>query len=151
MKGYREFDCDVDTSVNLGEYENLATIHCDTFDEAFQLSNNIEGSWSFGANFEHPYSMATTSTQLEIVEKGLMISNDDYDSRIVMNPDAQYNTYEDHFIGFRSTSSGDVIYDHAKDEYIFLIPSYLEGIKHGYTTLNDFDPKEFVYQIEKVA
>lgn len=152
MKGYREFDRDVDTSINLGKYVKLATVHCDTLQEAFSLTNNVEGSWSFGSNFEHPYEDVITWTQEELYEQGQYgkVSNQDYDERIVMNPDAKYKVYDDLVVGFRSTSSGDVIYDHAKDQYHFLIPSFL-GERHGTVVLDNFDPKQFIYQLKKVA
>ena len=67
-----------------------------------------------------------------------------------MNPDVEYRICDDLVVGFRSTSSGDVIYDHAKDQYFFLVPDYLQE-RRGTVVLDNFDPKEFIYQLKKVA
>ena len=152
MKGYREFDRDVDTSINLGKYVKLATVHCDTLSEAYHLTNNCEGAWSLGSKFEHPYSNAITWTQWELYDQGRhgKVRNEDHDKRIVMNPDVEYRICDDLVVGFRSTSSGDVIYDHAEDQYFFLVPDYLEE-RRGTVVLDNFDPKEFIYQLKKVA
>lgn len=80
-------------------YTKVATVDVDNIDDAFRLTQNLEGSWSMPETFEDG----------EI--------NKDYDSRIVLwqelETDEDGNTW-----GLRSTSSGDIMFD-GVDYYLF--------------------------------
>ena len=63
---------------------------------AFELTNNIDGSWSRGPEFEFD---------------GDKIVNGDYDPRIKVTTDLVIGKRTGEPMGLRSTSSGDVIFD----------------------------------------
>jgi|TARA_R100000081_G_C4795561_1_gene160604 hypothetical protein len=127
---------------NTKGYTKVAEVDVNTIREAFGLTNNIDGSWSRGPEFEYD---------------GKKIVNDDYDPRIKVTADLPINKKTGEVMGLRSTSSGDVIYDGNKNKYWFLVPlgPMDEGTlykTHGETVVIDnFDIDGFIYNDKEVA
>ena len=125
---------------NTKGYTKVAEVNVDTINEAFRLTNNIDGSWSRGPEFEY---------------EGNKIVNDDYDPRIKVTTDLPINKKTNEVMGLRSTSSGDVIYDGNK--YWFLVPLGAGRTgpvykTHGETVaIDNFDIDGFIYNDKEVA
>jgi hypothetical protein len=129
-------------SDNTKGYTKVAEVDVDTINEAFELTNNIDGSWSRGPEFEFD---------------GDKIVNGDYDPRIKVTTDLVISKRTGEPMGLRSTSSGDVIFDGNKNKYWFLVPlgPMDEGTlykTHGQTVVIDnFDINGFIYNEKEVA
>mgnify|MGYP003155593799 FL=1 len=125
---------------NTKGYTKVAEVNVDTINEAFRLTNNIDGSWSRGPEFEY---------------EGNKIVNDDYDPRIKVTTDLPISKKTGEVMGLRSTSSGDVIYDGNK--YWFLVPLGAGRTgpvykTHGETVaIDNFDIDGFIYNDKEVA
>tara|TARA_R100000426_G_scaffold20419_1_gene17590 strand:- start:161 stop:580 length:420 start_codon:yes stop_codon:yes gene_type:complete len=119
---------------NTKGYTKVAEVDVDTINEAYALTNNVNGSWSRGPEFEYA---------------GDKIVNDDYDPRIKVTTDLKTNKRTGEVMGLRSTSSGDVIYDGSK--YWFLVPLGAGRTGPIYKTYGDtvvidnFDIDGFIY------
>ena len=127
-------------SDNTKGYTKVAEVDVNTINEAYELTNNIDGSWSRGPEFEYA---------------GDKIVNDDYDPRIKVTADLPINGKTGEVMGLRSTSSGDVIYDGNK--YWFLVPiGPMDEDRiyktHGDTVaIDNFDINGFIYNEKEVA
>ena len=125
---------------NTKGYTKVAEVDVDTINEAYALTNNINGSWSRGPELEYD---------------GKKFNNDDYDLRIKLTTDLITNKRTGQVMGLRSTSSGDVIYDGSK--YWFLVPMGAGRTgpiykTHGDTVaIDNFDINGFIYNDEDVA
>ena len=125
---------------NTKGYTKVAEIDVDTINEAYELTNNVNGSWSRGPELEYD---------------GNKIVNDDYDPRIKVMTDLITNKRTGQVMGLRSTSSGDVIYDGSK--YWFLVPMGAGRTgpiyeTHGDTVaIDNFDINGFIYNEKEVA
>ena len=125
---------------NTKGYTKVAEVDVDTINEAYALTNNINGSWSRGPELEYD---------------GKKFNNDDYDLRIKLTTDLITNKRTGQVMGLRSTSSGDVIYDGSK--YWFLVPMGAGRTgpiykTHGDTVaIDNFDINGFIYNDEEVA
>jgi len=87
-------------------FEKVAVVNVDNLNDAFRLTNNIEGSWSMGP---------------EIEVDGEMVVNEDYDNRVEVKKELHINYHGDgRTLGLRSTSSGDVLFDGIS--HYFLVP-----------------------------
>jgi hypothetical protein len=76
-------------SDNTKGYTKVAEVDVDTINEAFELTNNIDGSWSRGPEFEFD---------------GDKIVNGDYDPRIKVTTDLVISKRTGEPMGLRSTS-----------------------------------------------
>ena len=125
---------------NTKGYTKVAEIDVDTINEAYALTNNVNGSWSRGPELEYD---------------GKKFNNDDYDLRIKLTTDLITNKRTGQVMGLRSTSSGDVIYDGSK--YWFLVPMGAGRTgpiykTHGDTVaIDNFDINGFIYNEKEVA
>tara|TARA_R100000353_G_scaffold67748_1_gene52650 strand:+ start:558 stop:1007 length:450 start_codon:yes stop_codon:yes gene_type:complete len=125
---------------NTKGYTKVAEIDVDTINEAYALTNNVNGSWSRGPEFEYA---------------GDKIVNDDYDPRVKVTTDLALNKKTGEVMGLRSTSSGDVIHDGNK--YWFLVPMSAGRTgpiykTHGDTVaIDNFDINGFIYNEKEVA
>jgi len=125
---------------NTKGYTKVAEVDVDTINEAYALTNNINGSWSRGPELEYD---------------GKKFNNDDYDLRIKLTTDLITNKRTGQVMGLRSTSSGDVIYDGSK--YWFLVPMGAGRTgpiykTHGDTVaIDNFDINGFIYNEKEVA
>ena len=119
---------------NTKGYTKVAEVDVDTINEAYALTNNVNGSWSRGPEFEYA---------------GDKIVNDDYDPRVKVTTDLALNKKTGEVMGLRSTSSGDVIHDGNK--YWFLVPMSAGRTgpiykTHGDTVaIDNFDINGFIY------
>ena len=125
---------------NTKGYTKVAEIDVDTINEAYALTNNVNGSWSRG---------------LELEYDGKKFNNDDYDPRIKVTTDLITNKRTGQVMGLRSTSSGDVIYDGNK--HWFLVPLGPRSEDRLYKThgdtvaIDNFDINGFIYNEKEVA
>jgi len=121
-------------------YTKVADVNVDTIVEAFRLTNNINGSWSRGPEFEY---------------EGNKIVNDDYDPRVKITTDLPINKKTNEVMGLRSTSSGDVIYDGNKHWFLVPIGAGRTGPvykTHGETVaIDNFNIFGFIYNDKEVA
>ena len=81
---------------NTKGYTKVAEVDVETINEAFRLTQNIEGSWSREKVFQYD---------------GVEIINEDYDPRIKVTADLIVSKRTGQVMGLRSTSSGDVLFD----------------------------------------
>ena len=109
-------------------FEEVAVINVDNLNDAFRLTNNIEGSWSMGP---------------EIEVDGEMVVNEDYDNRVEVKKELHINYHGDgKTLGLRSTSSGDVFFDGVNHH--FLCPRH-GGVKK----IDNFNLEGFEYKEEE--
>ena len=127
-------------SDNTKGYTKVAEVDVNDIWDAFMLTQNNDGSWSRGPEFEFD---------------GKKFVNGDYDLRIKVTTDLVISERTGEPIGLRSTSSGDVIFDGSK--YWFLVPlgAGRNGPiykTHGDTVVIDnFDIDGFIYNEKGVA
>lgn len=125
---------------NTKGYTKVAEVDVDCIWEAFRMTQNLDGSWSRGPEFEFD---------------GKKFVNGDYDSRIKVTTDLVISKRTGEPMGLRSTSSGDVIFDGSK--YWFLVPLGAGRTgpiykTHGDTVVIDnFDIDGFIYNEKEVA
>ena len=82
-------------SDNTKGYTKVAEVDVNIFNEAYELTNNIDGSWSRGPEFDMLVIRLSTTTMI----------------KIKVTADLPINGKTGEVMGLRSTSSGDVIYD----------------------------------------
>ncbi len=127
-------------SDNTKGYTKVAEVDVDGIWEAFRMTQNLDGSWSRGPEFEFD---------------GKKFVNGDYDPRIKVTTDLVISKRTGEPMGLRSTSSGDVIFDGSK--YWFLVPLGAGRTgpiykTHGDTVVIDnFDIDGFIYNEKEVA
>ena len=111
-------------------FEEVAVVNVDNLNDAFRLTNNIEGSWSMGS---------------EIEVDGEMVVNEDYDERVEVKKELHINYHGDgKTLGLRSTSSGDVFFDGIS--HYFLVPFSFGGAKK----IDNFSLEGFEYKEERI-
>ena len=108
-------------------FEEVAVVNVDSINEAFKLTNNIEGSWSMGS---------------EIEIDGEMVVNEDYDERVEVKKELHIK--DGKTLGLRSTSSGDVFFDGTN--HYFLVPFSFGGVEK----IDNFSLEGFEYKEERV-
>jgi len=120
---------------NTKGYTKVAEVDVETINEAFRLTQNIEGSWSREKIFQYD---------------GVEIINEDYDPRIKVTTDLIVSKRTGQVMGLRSTSSGDVLFDGTN--YWFLVPLGAGRTgpiykTHGETVaIDNFDIDGFQYE-----
>tara|TARA_R100000995_G_C3433022_1_gene99465 strand:- start:210 stop:671 length:462 start_codon:yes stop_codon:yes gene_type:complete len=129
---------------NTKGYTKVAEVNVDTINKAFHLTNNIDGSWSRGPEFQY-----------NGVHGWETVTNSDFSDLVTVTTDLPISKKTGEVMGLRSTSSGDVIFDGNK--YWFLVPLGAGRTgpvykTHGKTVaIDNFDIDGFIYDDKEVA
>jgi len=91
-------------SNNQKGYTKVATVNVDNIRDAYELTQNLEGSWSKPATY---------------LWDGVEQVNEQYDDRVEVHVELKTDDAGNAW-GLRSTSSGDVLFD--GEDYYFLVP-----------------------------